>query len=151
MPRRPLVLLVEDDPDDELLALRALGNANIPHEVVVCRSGQEAVDYLCGPGCPASLGPDRVPALVLLDLKMPGMGGFEVLKRVRCDGVARYVPIVIASSSDEPADVHRACALGANAYVRKTADPAGKVARASAVLRFWLEVNVWDRSRISDP
>ena len=110
------VLLVEDNPDDEELTLRGLRHANLKNPVDVTRDGQEALDYLFGKHDQAA---KPVPVVVLLDLMLPRVDGFEVLKRIRAEKRTRRVPVVILTSSSEDRDVINGYDLGANSYVRK--------------------------------
>ena len=110
------ILLVEDNPDDEALTIRAFKKNNILNEVKVARDGQEALDRLLGDG-EASL-----PHLVLLDLKLPKIDGLEVLKRVRENERTKLVPVVILTSSREEEDLRNGYRLGANSYIRKPVD-----------------------------
>lgn len=112
------ILLVEDDPDDEALIMRALTQYRITNDVVVARDGVEALDYLFCVGAYADREP-RPPAVVLLDLKLPRLSGLEVLERLRADGRTCHWPVVILTSSDEEQDLIRCYSLGANSYVRK--------------------------------
>ena len=115
------ILLVEDNADDEALALRALHRHQIRNPVVVARDGQEALDYLFATGVHA--GRDTVSvAVVLLDLKLPKMDGLEVLQRLRADARTKLMPVVILTSSKEERDVLSGYNLGANSYVRKPID-----------------------------
>jgi len=109
------ILLVEDNPDDEKLTLRALKKNNIANPVVVARDGQEALDYLFDPN-------RALPAVVLLDLRLPRVSGLEVLKRMRADAARKLVPVVILTSSKEESDIINGYALGANSYIRKPVD-----------------------------
>lgn len=113
------VLLVEDNPDEERLALRALRSTGIPLEIVVLRDGHEALQHIEKFESDAEA---KHPALVLLDLKLPKVGGIEVLRRLR--GIARlkHIPVVVCSSSDEESDVTSSMALGATEYLRKSVD-----------------------------
>lgn len=115
-----VILLVEDNPDDEALTLRALKKANIHNDVVVARDGAEALDYLFG-GVGAYAGRDTtdLPAVVLLDLKLPKIDGLEVLKSIRSDERTKFLPVVILTSSNETQDLHEGYRHGANSYVRK--------------------------------
>jgi two-component system response regulator len=119
--REKVILLVEDNPDDEALTLRALKKNNITNEVVVKRDGAEALDYLLGAG-EEGPGPDALPQVVLLDLKLPKVDGLEVLRRVRADERTKILPIVILTSSREEQDLIKGYGLGANSYVRKPVD-----------------------------
>ena len=114
-----IILLVEDNPDDEALTLRALKSSNIANEVVVARDGVEALDYLFGTG--AYAGGDRrvMPQVVLLDLKLPKMNGLDVLRRLRADDRTKPLPVVVLTSSDEERDIIESYGLGANSYIRK--------------------------------
>jgi len=114
-----VILLVEDDPDDEALALRALRRNNIKNEVVVVRDGAEALDYLFATGTYASRDANDLPQVVLLDLKLPKVDGLEVLRRVRADPRTELLPVVVLTSSKEDRDVVESYARGANSYVRK--------------------------------
>ncbi len=134
------ILLVEDNPDDELLTLRALKNANVTNEIVVARDGAEALDYIFGTGACAERGP-LAPAIVLLDIKLPKLDGLEVLERIRGDERTRLLPVVMLTSSDEERDVVRSYELGVNSYVRK---PVEFGAFSEAVKRlglYWLLLN----------
>lgn len=131
----PAVLLVEDDRDDEELTLRSLGGT---HPVEVARDGQEALDYLLGTEEQA---PKRVPAVVLLDLKLPRVGGLEVLKRIRAEERTRRVPVVILTSSNQDSDLINGYDSGANSYVCK---PIQFDEFANAIKQlgvYWLRIN----------
>ena len=114
-----IILLVEDNPDDEALTLRALKQHNIANDVVVARNGAEALDYLFGTGAYAGRDLADSPAVVLLDLKLPKIDGLEVLKRVRTDERTKRLPVVILTSSGEEEDKSQGYDLGANSYIRK--------------------------------
>ncbi|MEH1871026.1 response regulator [Nostoc sp.] len=114
-----MILLVEDNPDDEALTLRALKKNNIMNEVVVARDGVEALDYLFGKGVYADRDMNVMPNLILLDLKLPKMDGLEVLRHLRTDDRTRILPVVILTSSKEEQDLINGYSLGANSYVRK--------------------------------
>lgn len=117
-----MILLVEDNPDDEALTLRALKKNNIMNEVVVARDGVEALDYLFGKGVYADRDMSVMPHLILLDLKLPKMDGLEVLRYLRTDDRTRILPVVILTSSKEEQDLINGYSLGANSYVRKPVD-----------------------------
>ncbi|HZH99356.1 MAG TPA: response regulator [Fimbriimonadaceae bacterium] len=137
---RPL-LLVEDNADDEKLALRALKLSGYKVAPLVARDGAEALHVL--EGLPVS----KLPALVLLDLKLPKLSGFEVLERLRKDEKTRDLPVVIMSSSDEQRDVEDCYRLGANSYIRKPVDFDGFSETVSQLGTYWLSVNVTPYSR----
>ncbi|MEH1969145.1 response regulator [Nostoc sp.] len=117
-----MILLVEDNPDDEALTLRALKKNNIMNEVVVARDGVEALDYLFGKGVYANRDMNVMPNLILLDLKLPKMDGLEVLRQLRTDDRTKILPVVILTSSKEEQDLINGYSLGANSYVRKPVD-----------------------------
>lgn len=117
-----IILLVEDNPDDVELTLRALNKHNISNEVVVARDGAEALDYLFATGSYSHRDVKNMPAVVLLDLKLPKVDGMEVLRRIRADERTRLQPVVILTSSKEERDVINSYELGANSYVRKPVD-----------------------------
>ncbi|MCC5645389.1 response regulator [Nostoc sp. CHAB 5824] len=117
-----MILLVEDNPDDEALTLRALKKNNILNEVVVARDGVEALDYLFGKGAYADRDMSVMPNLILLDLKLPKMDGLEVLRHLRTDDRTKILPVVILTSSKEEQDLINGYSLGANSYVRKPVD-----------------------------
>ncbi|MEH2171717.1 MULTISPECIES: response regulator [unclassified Nostoc] len=117
-----MILLVEDNPDDEALTLRALKKNNILNEVVVARDGVEALDYLFGKGVYADRDMSVMPNLILLDLKLPKMDGLEVLRHLRTDDRTKILPVVILTSSKEEQDLINGYSLGANSYVRKPVD-----------------------------
>lgn len=135
------LLLVEDNPTDEKLTLRAFKKANIVNSIVVVRDGAEALDYLFGTGSHSARDPAELPAVALLDLKLPRVDGLEVLRRVRQDDRTRHLPIVILTSSKEEEDIARGYALGANAYVRKPVDFSEFVRAAQTLGLFWLLLN----------
>jgi two-component system response regulator len=113
------ILLVEDDPDDEALTLRALRKNNIANEVIVARDGAEALDYLFAAGAHAGRDTSVRPQVVLLDLKLPKVDGLEVLRRLRADERTRLLPVVILTSSKEDQDIISGYSLGANSYICK--------------------------------
>jgi two-component system, response regulator len=117
-----VILLVEDNPDDAALMLRALKKQNIPNEVVLAADGVEALDYLFGTGSHEGRDAGMPPGLVLLDLKLPKVDGLEVLRRMRADPRTRFVPVVILTSSREEQDVLNGYTAGANSYIRKPVD-----------------------------
>ena len=136
-----VILLVEDNSDDEKLTLRALRKKNIANPVVVVRDGLEAVEYLFGTGAHAGRNASDVPAVILLDLKLPKLDGHEVLKRVRADPRTRHVPVVILTSSKEQQDLAASYDLGANSYIRKPVDFEEFVEVAGTLGLYWLLCN----------
>jgi two-component system response regulator len=127
------ILLVEDNPDDEMLTLRALERNHIANEIVVARDGAEALDYLFGAGV--------LPQVVLLDLKLPKVDGLEVLKRIRADERTCLLPVVILTSSDEDQDIAESYHLGANSYVRKPVNFGQFVETIGQLGLYWLVLN----------
>ena len=121
MPEK-VILLVEDNPDDEELTLRALKKNNIQNEVVVARDGAEALDYLFGTGAHTGRDLRVMPAVTLLDIKLPKVDGLEVLRRLRTDERTKLLPVVILTSSKEEQDLLTGYKLGANSYIRKPVD-----------------------------
>lgn len=116
------ILLVEDNPDDVELTLRALKKNNIANEVIVARDGEEALEYLTATGKYAGRPAADLPQIVLLDLKLPKVGGLEVLRAMRADPHTRLLPVVVLTSSSEEGDVIASYDLGANSYIRKPVD-----------------------------
>ena len=136
-----VILLVEDNPDDELLTLRAFKKSNILNEIIVARDGAEALDYLFATGAYAERDPDELPQLILLDLKLPKMSGLEVLRYLRTNEQTRLLPIVILTSSDEERDIIDGYELGANSYVRKPVDFAQFAEAVQRLGLYWLVLN----------
>ena len=134
------ILLVEDNPDDEALTLRALRRANVGNEIVVLRDGAEVLDYLFGTGAWTGKTP-ALPQVVLLDLKLPKIDGLEVLRRIRAAPRTQLLPVVILTSSSEERDRIEGYRLGANSYVRKPVE-FGAFAEAVRTLGlYWLLLN----------
>ena len=138
MAKRP-ILLVEDDPADRGLALMALERNQIPNPVVVAEDGSEALDFLFGTG--KYEGRRQTPALVLLDLKLPVVGGLEVLKRMREDSITELVPVVVLSSSKEHMDIISSYRLGANSYVQKPVKFEDFLIAVQQLGQYWLGLN----------
>jgi two-component system, response regulator len=139
--REKLILLVENNPDDELLALRAFKKYEMPSTVVVAHHGGEALDFLFGNGRYAERDLSQMPDVILLDLKMPKVSGLEVLRRIRNHERTRLLPVVIFSSSIEPLDVLRCYQYGANSYIRKPVDLDQMDEIMKVFLPYWLFVN----------
>jgi two-component system response regulator len=136
-----VVLLVEDNPDDEALTIRALKKNKIVNEVVVVRDGVQALDYLFGEGIHAGRDTKEMPQVVLLDLKLPKLDGLGVLRRLRADERTRLLPVVILTSSNEEKDRINGYGLGANSYVRKPVDFDEFVTAAAQLGLYWLVLN----------
>lgn len=119
---RRVILLVEDNPDDEALAIRALKRHHIGNEIVVAHDGVEAIDYLFGIGMYAGRDVSLKPTVVLLDLKLPRIDGFEVLRRIRENEATRLLPVVVLTTSNEEQDLLNSYSLGCNSYIRKPVD-----------------------------
>ena len=132
-----IILLVEDNPDDEMLTLRALEKNNIDNRVVVARDGAEALNLIFGPQSGGIY-----PGLVLLDLRLPKLDGLEVLSRLRSDPRTKLVPIVIFTSSDEEQDILRSYVQGANSYIRKPIDFNHYSEAIRQTATYWLRLNV---------
>ncbi len=141
MIRDKIILLVEDNPDDELLTLRALKKNGVLNEVVVARDGVEALDYLFGMGSHAGRDTGVMPQLILLDLKLPRIDGLEVLRRLRADERTRLLPVVILTSSREQQDMVDGYGLGANSYVRKPVNFEQFVSAVEQLKLYWLVLN----------
>jgi two-component system, response regulator len=136
-----IVLLVEDNPDDELLTRRTLNKSNVCNEVVVVRDGAEALDYLFGTGTYNGRDSGVMPQVVLLDLDLPKIDGLEVLMRIRSDERTRRLPTVILTSSEDQQDLVEGYGLGANGYVRKPLDLAQFRAAVQKLGLYWVVLN----------
>lgn len=134
--------MVEDNPDDEALARRALRKTGLDQGLVVARDGVEALDYLHGTGSYEGRDTTDQPALVLLDLKLPRLNGLEVLKRMRGDQRTRLLPVVLLTSSDEEQDRIDGYDLGANSYVRKPLDFSEFTEAVRQLGQYWLKTNL---------
>ena len=135
------ILWVEDDPSDVLLIGRAVRKAGLD-QPALARDGYEAVSYLCGSGRFADRSAHPFPTLILLDLKLPKMSGFEVLRWIRDHEETSRIPVVMLTSSREEADIDRAYALGANAYLLKSVDHEQLVEALRRLRAFWLDLNL---------
>ena len=141
MAESKLILVVEDNPDDELLMLDALQHGGVVTDIAVARDGQEAVDFLFATGRHSSRDPEHSPDLVLLDLKLPKIGGHEVLRRMRADQRTQHTPVVILTSSAEQKDILKGYENGANSYVQKPVEFDEFVRAVKALGAYWLEHN----------
>jgi two-component system response regulator len=136
-----IILLVEDNPDDVSLTLRALKKNKILNEVVVVNDGVQALEYLFGTGAYADRDVNVMPQLILLDLKLPRLEGLEVLRRLRSDERTRLLPVVMLTSSDEEPDITDSYKLGANSYIRKPVDFAQFTEAVQQLGLYWLVLN----------
>jgi two-component system, response regulator len=135
------ILLVEDNPDDEALTMRAFKKSHLANDVIVARDGVEALDYLFGTGSYEGRDITDKPHLILLDLKLPRLDGMDVLKRIRSDERVNLIPIVVLTSSREQEDLIRSYALGANSYIRKPVDFNQFVQAVQQLGLYWLVLN----------
>jgi two-component system response regulator len=135
-----VILLIEDNPSDEKLTLLAFKNCGVANELVVVRDGAAAIEHLLPRESPSG-SPPPLPALVLLDLKLPKVDGLEVLRRVRADPRTKLLPVVVLTASREDEDILSSYALGANAYVRKPVEFAAFARVAQTLGLFWLLLN----------
>jgi len=135
---KPIIFLVEDNSDDETLTRRAIQKNNIQCEIIVAKDGVEALGFLFGEGTRAS----RKPAFVLLDLKLPKIGGLEVLRQMRKDPRTRNIPVIIMTSSKEEADLQKSYSNGANSYITKPVDYSEFVESIGLLIHYWLDVNI---------
>lgn len=142
----PDILVVEDNPEDLALTLRALRKAGLDSNIEVLRDGAELLDRLGGGGSPSQAG--RLPRLVLMDLKMPKFDGLEVLERLKSDPRTRSIPIVVLTSSAERSDIRRSYALGANSYVVKPVEFEQFARTVQQIGHYWL--NVSQSARLGD-
>jgi len=136
-----MILLVEDNPDDEELTLRALRQAKVANDIVVARDGAEAVEFVFGEGRHAGRDTSKMPAVILLDLKLPKLSGLDVLQRLRADERTRLVPIVVLTSSSEDEDMLKSYRSGANSYVRKPVEFGAFVNAVSQLGVYWVLLN----------
>lgn len=136
-----MILLVEDNPDDEALTLRALTKAKIANKVEVVRDGAEALDFLFGRGAHQGRDVSVLPQVILLDLKLPKVSGLEVLRQIRADERTRLVPVVILTSSKEERDVLDVAESGANSYVCKPMDFTQFAEAVQQLQLYWVVLN----------
>lgn len=138
---RKIILLVEDNRDDEELTLIAFEQSEIVNEVVVVRDGAEALDYLFGTGRYADRDLSNMPAVILLDLKLPKIDGLEVLRHIRADARTQLLPVVVLTTSKEDQDLINSYRLGCNSYVRKPVDFTEFLDAARQLGLYWLRLN----------
>lgn len=141
MSRSRIILLVEDNPNDVELTLRAFEKNKIANEIVVASDGEEALDYLFATGAHADRDPNAWPEVVLLDLKLPKMHGLDLLQRLRADARTKRLPVVILTSSNEEKDLIASYDLGANSFVRKPVDFAQFADASRQLGLYWLVLN----------
>jgi two-component system, response regulator len=147
---KKIILMVEDNPDDELLTLTALEDNNIMNEVVVVRDGEEALDYLFKRDKFQNRNSGTIPQLILLDLKLPKVDGLEVLRQIRLNNETRLLPVVILTSSKEETDLIKSYSLGANSYIRKPVDFEQFTQAIKTLGLYWLVLNELPGSVVSD-
>ena len=135
------ILLVEDNPQDEMLILRALKKAHVANRVDVARDGQQAIDYLFNQGEFHTLPGRALPTVILLDISLPRLSGLEVLERIRADTRTKLTPVVILTSSDEEQDRLRSYASGANSFVRKPLDFSEFAETVARLGIYWVAIN----------
>lgn len=135
------ILLVEDNPDDEMLTIRALKKNNILNEVIVVRDGAQALDYLFAEGEYAGRDLDNRPEVILLDLKLPKVSGLEVLKRIKTDERTKLLPVVVLTTSTEDQDLISSYEFGANSYIRKPVDFDQFIKAIGQLGLYWLVLN----------
>lgn len=136
-----VVLLIEDNIDDERLTLRALSRNNIMNEVVVAGDGEQGLDYLFGRGAYAGRDMEVMPAVVILDLKLPGLSGLEVLKQIRADERTKKIPVVVLTSGEGENEVEQCYEEGANSFIRKPVDPGEYSEMVLQLGMYWLLLN----------
>lgn len=136
-----VILLVEDNRSDVLLTKRALEKNRISNELVIAEDGQEALDYLLCEGAHTGRNPDKLPMLILLDLKLPKVDGLEVLQRIRAEERTKRIPVVVLTSSTEHEDLARSYDLGVNSFVRKPIDFTQFIEAVKQLGLYWLVLN----------
>jgi two-component system, response regulator len=136
-----MILLVEDNPDDEALTLRAFDKNNITNDVVVVRDGAEALEWLFAEGEYADRDATDHPEVVLLDLKLPKVDGLEVLRRIREHELTKLLPVIILTTSEEESDRLAGYSLGANSYIRKPVDFSQFIEAVRQLGLYWLVLN----------
>ncbi len=151
VPHAPVksILLVEDNPNDEALILRSLNKANVANQVIITRDGEEALNYLFAKGPFENRNPSDLPAVILLDIKLPKVDGLEVLKHLREQVATRFLPVVMLTSSDEERDLVESYKFGANSYVRKPVKFDEFIEAVRHVGLYWLLLNQTPHSKYS--
>ena len=139
--REEPILLIEDNPDDEALTVRALRKRNISNPIVVCHDGADALEYVFGTGKYEGRNPADFPTVTMLDLELPKVDGLAVLQRIRADERTRLMPVVILTSSNQEADIVRSYELGANSYVRKPVEFEQFVEAVQQLGLYWVLLN----------
>ena len=137
----PDVLLVEDNQDDEVLALRAIRRATGDLDIVIARDGVEALEFIFGNETDQEALPVNMPKLILLDVKLPRLSGFDVLRKIRANTNTRHIPVVMLTSSSEQKDILEAYEIGANSYIRKPVDFAEFSETVKYICTYWLTMN----------
>jgi CheY-like chemotaxis protein len=145
---KKIILLIEDNVDDERLTLRALRKSNVMNELVIAADGQQALDYLFGQNEYDGRNLNSMPAVIILDLKLPKLSGLEVLRRIRSDARTRLIPVVVLTSSDDPNRITEAYEAGANSFVRKPSDPMDFSEMILNLAMYWLLLNCIPSSRV---
>jgi two-component system, response regulator len=137
---KKIILIVEDNPDDELLTLRALKKNNVMNDIIVCHDGSEAMDHLFGNGQGSAV--PVLPQLILLDLKLPKIDGLELLRKIRSDERTKFLPVVVLTSSKEERDIIESYKLGANSYIQKPVDFMEFMTAVKQLELYWLLLNI---------
>jgi two-component system response regulator len=145
---KKIILLIEDNVDDERLTLRALRKSNVMNELVIAADGQQALDYLFGLNEYSGRNLSSMPAVIILDLKLPKLSGLEVLRRIRSDARTKLIPVVVLTSSDDPNRITEAYEAGANSFVRKPSDPMDFSEMIFNLAMYWLLLNCIPSSRV---
>lgn len=141
MTQHNTILLVEDNPDDELLTIRALRKYKLVNQIDVVRDGAEALDYLQGQGAYAERDIRQLPYIIMLDLKLPKIDGLKVLEKIRAMEHTRMIPVIVLTSSDEEQDIVESYSFGANSYVRKPVDFEDFIEAVGQIGLYWLVIN----------